>query len=434
MVAQAESAMAGLNKACKQQRGAALMLLVFVIAIAMTTYLVKTLNSDGLRAEQEQGTTQNLAVAKEALISWAVSNSFNPGQLPYPDRLETTTPIYDGRGDCGGNPISNPILLLGQLPIYGSDGCVSPTEGLGIDAEDGYGNRLWYAVSPNLLHNYAPTGSELPNPIINPNLINTTTGWLSVRDRNGAVVSSRVAAVIIAPGNAIGSQSRSNTAAASNFLDEFQKSGTNYSNFNNNQEFVMGDSSGRVDEKDASYTRPYLFNDQLVYITIDELMEALEKRVGREVVTKLNAYYATNGFFPFATDGTSDACSNNLLFGGFPLDSCSTLGLRADFVPGENWFITNEWYKYFYYQTSFDCSSGEDCSLSNAKLTVGSKTEVDALIISVGVEIPPQDRSPATGLDDYMDSAENTNGGLVFDAVGTRRTSTYNDQMFIVAP
>lgn len=103
----------------ENQRGAALILLVFILAIAMTAYLVKTFNSETLKVEQEQRVAKRLAEAKEAIIAWAVSNSDHLGQLPYPDRRETTTPNYDGFSDCGGDINNDQTFLFGQLPIYG---------------------------------------------------------------------------------------------------------------------------------------------------------------------------------------------------------------------------------------------------------------------------------------------------------------------------
>ncbi|MEE9331217.1 MAG: hypothetical protein V3U89_03195 [Methylophilaceae bacterium] len=425
-----------MNKTNKHQHGAALMLLVFILAIAMTSYLVRTLNSASYKVDHEQKVMQNLATAKEALIAWAVSNELHPGQFPYPDHLEVTTPIYDGKGDCGGNPLSNPILLLGQLPVYGSDGCTSPVEGLGIDAQDGYGNRLWYAVSPNLVHNYAPTLGQLSDPIINPSIINTAT-WLRVVDRNGATISDRVAAVIIAPGNAIGNKSRSNTATVDNFLDEFQIGATSYSNRNYDsfdEDFIIGDTFERVDDDDATYSSPYLFNDKLVYITIDELMVALEKRVAREVVSSLNGYFSVNSYYPYAASSGGTVCVNNQLLGALPLSPCSTPDLST-YLPG--WFEDNEWEAFMFYAASLNCSQPNP-GCSSGTLKVGTKENLNAVVISTGAEITTafkvQDRVGSGLIVDYLDSVENISINEEYDAVGTPLTNLYNDQMFIVTP
>jgi hypothetical protein len=168
------------------------------------------------------------------------------------------------------------------------------------------GDRLWYAVSINLVHNHVASS----DPIINPDIIHSPPNpWLQVKDMNGNVISDRVAAVIIAPGEALGGQNRAGVATVENFLDSFQKGGTVYSNqdyTSADEDFFIADDSMRVDDGDLTITRPYLFNDKLVYITIDELMAALEKRVGEEVRRSLKAYKDINGYYPYAAHlGTS---------------------------------------------------------------------------------------------------------------------------------
>lgn len=288
-----------------KEKGAALMIIVFILAIALMTYILKSMNTQAIKVDHQQLVRKNLNIAKEALIAWAVANKDYPGQMPYPDR-GTDVAGYDGKSDCSGsNPINNQSLLIGQLPMYGSTGCISfsITEGLATEVDDGYGNRLWYAVSPNLLHNYAPTGAQTSDPMINSDTMDTAT-WLRVLDHNGNLISDRVAVVIMSPGEALGTQSRSANATPNHYLDTYQKGGNTYSNSNYdtfNEDFIMGKPVSAIDADDTSYTRPYVFNDQLVYITIDELMVALEKRVGEEARHALKAYENANGNYPYAS-------------------------------------------------------------------------------------------------------------------------------------
>lgn len=427
------------------QNGAALIIIVFILAIAFTSYILNEMSAENIQLEHHQLVTKNLNIAKEALLAWAVANRDYPGQMPYPDR-GTDAGGYDGKSDCSGsNPINNQSLLIGQLPMYGSTGCIgfSVTEGLATVVDDGYGNRLWYAVSPNLMHNYAPTGGQLSDPVINSDTMHSAT-WLRVLDNNGNLISDRVAVVIIAPGEALSNQSRSLNATSDQYLDTFQKNGITYSNSNYDapdEDFIMGTPMDKVSETDASYARPYLFNDQLVYITIDELMEALEKRVGRQVVASLNAYYLNsdpnpiNRFYPYAAayqlTGTT-ACIDNQLFGQLPLTACSTPDLSAYLPP---WFTQNKWEDITFYTLSIDCSrANSGCDTNTGKLSVGTNSNVNALVISTGATLPGQIRPTATP-SDYLEG-ENANVGtdLIFEAVGTPLTNTYNDQMFIVAP
>lgn len=305
------------NGGCRHQKGAALIVFIFLIGIALTTYLIKSLNSADFKLAHDEKTMQSLGAAKEALIAWAVSNSEHLGQLPYPDRAGTDG--YDGFSDCPSPAATfSDDFLIGQLPVYGqTNPCVSPQLGLGLEALDAEGNRLWYAVSHNVVHEYGAVQSD---PVINPDIINNPVHpWLKVVDRNGTLVSDRVAAVIIAPGNALANQNRSATAPPNQFLDSFQKGGTLYANSDYDspdEDFVMGDALSRIDDNDASFGRPYLFNDKLVFITIDELINALDKRVAAEGKWLLNAYQSKRGQFPNAADLSSATINSNQYFSG----------------------------------------------------------------------------------------------------------------------
>lgn len=288
-----------------KQTGATLILMAFIIALATTVYLLKAYDPDRLRIEQDKKTYLALNEAKQALIAWAVNNTANPGQMPFPDRNGDGN--YDGRSDCP-SPVSpfSYSLLIGQLPIYGqTNPCVSPQTGLGINVKDGSGNALMYAVSRNLVHKYdAPTS----NPIINPSIITSPNyPWMKVLDANGAPVSNRVAAVIIAPSAAIGVQNRTGAASVDNYLDTFKIDSVTFSNSN----YVTADEDFVINRKDEDV------NDRLVYITIDELMYALEKRVLEEAKNKLTAFYQANNYYPFAAGLGLTANQNQCVQGNY---------------------------------------------------------------------------------------------------------------------
>lgn len=123
---------------------------------------------------------------------------------------------------------------------------------------------------------------------------------------------------------------------------------------------------------------------------------------------------ATYGNIASAFNGCSLAGSNVV---------CNAAG---NFYVGLNvplWFRDNLWQEYFYYHQS-----------SAFDLQVGIKTGVGALLVGAGNIIVGTQTRPSNNVGDYLDSVENTNLDKVYDAVGTLRTSTYNDQMFIVAP
>jgi hypothetical protein len=343
-------------KTITKQKGALAILMAFIIGIGVITYLLQSLDPQRLRAEQDAKTMRTLNEAKKALIAWSVSHQHTPGQMPWPDRNADGN--YDGSSDC--SPVAGvftPQLMLGQLPSLPTTApCLDPNTGLNLYAglstypglgqefKDAQGNRLWYAVSRNLVYDYENNEA----PIINPGMINEPHAitpylrqggtqsypWLRVLDRNGNLVSDRVAVVLIAPGDAIGGQSRVAAANSNQFLDRFQIGATNFSNSDSalvDEDYLMGVDSRDVAADDPTYVQPYYFNDKLVYITIDELMAALEKRVGEQVRSSLKTYQDTNGYYPYATQlGTANnfACELTTNLG--------VTGLTNGFLPVDN--------------------------------------------------------------------------------------------------
>jgi hypothetical protein len=333
----------------RKQIGAALILIMFILGLGIAAYTIKAFTAASAQVRQDEGTKKTLGEAKAALIGWAVSNRYTPGEMPWPDR--NLDGNFDGSSDCATTSF-NHSLFIGQLPSRpATNPCYDPNTGLNIYAgfstypnlgqefTDSSGNRLWYAVSRNLVRNHQASA----NPIINPGLINidiTKTSpydgtsstsaypWLIVRNHNGLVISDRVAAVIIAPGSPLSGQSRSNTAPVSAYLDQLAIGATIYSNQDydtDNEDFIMGATGGSTANS---------FNDQLVYITIDELMAALEKRVGEQVKASLVNYRNTYGYYPYAAQlgtTTNFSCeqtadgTDGLKNGMLPVDysSCS---------------------------------------------------------------------------------------------------------------
>jgi hypothetical protein len=327
-----------------KQRGAALILVMFLIGLSVAAYTIKAFNLASLQSQRDQETMEALGDAKDALIAWSVTHSELPGLMPYPDR-EDDPAGYDGKSDCPfpGTAFSYGFLL-GQLPVYGqTNPCASPQDGLGGNWQDAQGNRLWYAVSRNLVQDYELAVSDPSfNPIINPGFINApytdppyrrrghTTGyrWLIVRDRNGNVISDRVAVVIIAPGLPLTTQDRSAAAPeATEFLDSLQIGATVYSNQDydsDEEDFILGDDSYKLSPLDTTYQLPYNFNDKLVFITIDELMAAVDKRAAATAIDALEEYRSANGNFPLAAQlGTTSqyACEPSKYEGFLPLDN-----------------------------------------------------------------------------------------------------------------
>jgi hypothetical protein len=331
-----------INQTWVKQKGAVLIFIAFILGLGAAVYVLKTYNADAARARQDEKTYKALGLAKQALIAWSVSNSIHPGQMPFPDRNDDPE-AYDGKSDCN-SPISTFSygFLLGQLPIYGqTNPCIAPQTGIASDLHDALGNNLWYAVSRNLVHRYEIdiTNPNPVDPIINPSIIhNPVYPWLRVFDRNGVLISDRVAAVIIAPGGALDGQSRNSTANASEFLDALQIGATTYSNFNYSDaepsgNFIIGQDSRTVTDADVTYVKPYRFNDKLIFITIDELVVALNNRAAAEASALLRQYQAKTGQFPYAAN-LGASLDNNISSplsqkGMLPIDGTDTCGCSS---------------------------------------------------------------------------------------------------------
>jgi hypothetical protein len=97
------------------------------------------------------------------------------------------------------------------------------------------------------------------------------------------------------------------------------------------EDFIMGDDSRNISASDLTFVQPYHFNDKLVYITIDELMVALEKRVGEQVRSSLKTYQDANGYYPYAAQlGTTTNFACELTTNG------GTTGPTNGFLPVDN--------------------------------------------------------------------------------------------------
>lgn len=564
------------------QNGGALIIFVLILVLAGTAALLSVLDGHGVKIERDKTTALMLSNAKTALIGLAVKAvvaGTRPGNLIIPDSLSLTEipANYDGTADSGC--LDKTQTATNGLPLINSDmnmRCLGrlPWKDLGISInnpseDDPSGIMPWYAVSANLVDAtcLAVLNSNTLNLTYNPGPLDCSGvtlpyPWLTVRDSNGNILSNRVAAIIIVPGAVRGAQSRlssPNLGAANQYLDTLVVPagctapcvpGT-YSNADMDNDFILA-SEGMP----AALTSN--FNDQLAYITIDELMASVEKRVAHEATSQLRSYYlassgiAANRFYPYAASlgDVNNVCVNlkqsgllpitpaqascvsatscsasfpmtvvnfNLTAGPYTSKSgtcnsigntctckgagscvksgaagstfscnangvCSSVGLspsgnfnftyspKAPDVtvaigaclggsgnvtcggvgsfsspattcshpnPGlanlPQWFVDNSWQDVMYYAISSDCSyAATGCAIGN--LTIGTKTNNYALVVSSGQKLSSQSR-PSSFISDYLDKPIPPPYGVtVFDAVGTSRTSTYNDQMFIVAP
>ena len=230
------------------ESGAALLAFMLILIVGTSYLLVNKLNANLITVYGQERTRIALSQAKQALIGYAVTYPDNvnstegPGYLPCPDT--------DNNGEAEGN-CSFPNTVIGRFPYKTLE-----TEEL----TDASGQRLWYALSENFrygLYKTVPLNSESPS-----------SAQLLV---NGI---DDIVAVIIAPGAVVGNQERdpSETVIA-----------------NEIQQYLEGDNN----DFDANYvtTANTDFNDVVEFITREELMTAVEKRVLGEVKMALTGYF-----------------------------------------------------------------------------------------------------------------------------------------------
>lgn len=204
-----------------RQRGLALLLLLWLVALGAAVLLWQQIPSWSPLQQRQQTGDAALALAKQALIAYAVTyGDFHsdrlPGYLPCPDLGPRGINVHEGSPDppCGGKDVS----ALGRLPWHE----------LGLEAlRDGAGECLWYAVS----------GSFKNSPAAD--MLNwDSLGQLAIMAPDGASFAvgaqpeERAAAVIFAPGPALAGQDRSTAATApwcggnyvaSNYLDAYRQ-------------------------------------------------------------------------------------------------------------------------------------------------------------------------------------------------------------------
>ena len=237
------------------QRGGALLVMLVILVIGITTAFVTSLSSTAISNQRNQTTAEALAQAKEALIGRALNDDNLPGSLPCPDTDN------DGSAELlSGNVCPS---YIGRLPWR--------TLRL-PDLRDGSGERLWYALSPN----FRDDDSVRP-------LNSDALGMLSLDDPSGNSIASNIIAVVLAPGATLGGQVRGNANAntVTNYLEG--------DNANGDPTYITGLVTATL-------------NDHLITISGGDLWPSVEKVVGKRFrqLPLLNTYYTAWGAFPFA--------------------------------------------------------------------------------------------------------------------------------------
>ncbi|HEX5801911.1 MAG TPA: hypothetical protein VFY24_02720 [Azospira sp.] len=287
------------------------MLALLIVVLGGLSLIVGQLSAADARQSAERATAAALARAREALLGRAASDDNRPGSLP--------CPAPDAGGQAALFVGSRCPSTIGRYPWR--------TMKTG-ELRDGYGELLWYALSPTLRD----------HPQAEPINARTVTE-LRVDDRAG------IAAVILAPGPALGGQGGRPGPAIGDY-------------------FEGGNADGDLDFVSGS-TAPG-FNDRVLPITRDELFRLVGRRVLGEIGGAddqatalpndgLRRHHRDSGAFPWADgngDGYADAGVGN---GRVPY-----LDLQ---IP--DWLDRNQWFTVVGYQR---------LSADTARLTLDATT------------------------------------------------------------
>jgi len=270
---------------------------MLILVLASSYSLVRKLNSAAKIHTREQVTSRVLTEAKQALISYAVTFPERSGTVDV-----TAGPGYMSCPDTDNNGSPNPCgpSVVGRFP----------GEFWGVNSYlDSSGQRLWYAVSANFRNiaaKFQPMNSDTPAQLSVDGIAN-------------------IVAVIIAPGEPVGVQVNRPS--------------------NNVADYLEGDNATTGDN---SFTLNSGGNDVLVYITRQELMAAIEKRVLGDVEDAINKYQFAHAAFPWLSPFSDPSASTfrgtiNTWQGHLPFhwssdpDSISQGGI----VAGRNPFTTD---------------------------------------------------------------------------------------------
>lgn len=369
--------------------------------LLVTGYTTLQLTSARYNKQQkQQEVTQSLALAKEALIGFAVNYVDNyghnmrggVGRLPCPSVEKYGSPAMR----CGPDAI-------GFLPGVWKRG----SKRIDIDHLEKFLNQdLLYALSAD--YRYNPSYNTL-NP-------DTTGNLLTV---NG---DDQVVAVLLAPGEALQGQLRDGEALSiADFLEA--------ENADGDTDFASASGAG---------------NDRLITITRAELLPLMERRVLGYVKDWLAEYKTIYGHYPYAARFGDDtgACEEGLLRGKIAMQrgSCSkeTLGeFISQFVPkgrtiNKIWFHNYRWSDFVYYHVDQNCTWASPAGLCDPaddpplSLQVNDNP-VQVLLVSVGEAIQtelvpagqyraaPADPEESIDMLNYFDTAELMSADLQYD-------------------
>ncbi|ADL56322.1 hypothetical protein [Gallionella capsiferriformans] len=471
------------KKIRSKQQGFALLLFVTVLATAATTLTVKALNNNGnVQIDRNKITAAALAQAKEALIGYAITYADNhsgnvDGYLPCPDTSGTD---IGGEGAAAGACGAQDVSAIGKLPWKTLK--LPPLVG-------GDNECLWYAVSGTYKNN-PPTG-----------LMNwDTNGQLRVYAPDGTTLltpaDNQAVAVIFAPGialgqshtMALGTPSCGGNYTASNYLDNDTVHRINNANI------AIGKFIQPHVDRDARGNILLTVNDQIVFITKQDIWNAMKKRrdfldtldgMTRSTAECIKKYATTNNMaanksLPWPaqlalsdyTDNTRYNDARNLLVGRVPYkvntsrtDTGNTIPgtppsdyflLKADNPSGTAYCSTSStgltwaniypwwynWKDHLFYGVSEtykpDNAATTACTSGHC-VSVNGSGNYAAVVIFAGDRLAGQIRTDKSVVSAYLEGRNNTNidsalstGHENYQASSVPASPTFNDIVYCI--
>lgn len=348
-----------------QHRGVALILLLTIIVLGITTALVTQLSVNDRKVVRTVDDALVLEVVAQSLVGYALRQTV-AGEMPCPDS------DGDGLADPQGTGCADQLGLV-------------PYRTLGLDdLTDSSGASLWYAVSLVVLNN--ATGVK-----------NSSTGSALTVD------GTAVVAVVIAPGPALASQNR----VALNVAD-----------------FLEGINAD-ADRTDYNSTISDTQNDQLLSISRETLWPLVESRAVSAALQQLQSYRTNCGEYPWAATfgGSADSVASQQN-GALPLGTALPFDWGAacggSTAPANNSWLSTHWQDQLFYSM---CTVAQgDC------ITVAGDADSpgNAALVAPGIALAGQSRPGSINqyFEDANSDADNTD--FVFQAVFDH-SSTFND-------
>jgi hypothetical protein len=341
------------------QRGAALLITLALVATIAGLSLLWVASSGATQAKRAQDSARAMGMIRDALVARAAGDLNRPGSLPCPD-------------------VNNDGESRGPGPEWTGSVCTSyigrvPWKTLDLpDLRDADGERFWYAFSPVFRDNaFAGT------------LNSDTAGSLMI---TGSPAAVNVIAIIFAPGASLPGQNRD--PANTNVATELPQ-------------YLEADNSNA----DAVYQAgpaTSTFNDQLLPITGDMLMPAVEQRVARQARRCLENFAAsTGGRYPFAarfdlwpslaevSGALYGRIPTTLLSGAWPADDPDPGGGTACFA-GPWW---GAWSELLLYRVSAEYAPTGGGGPCGTCLQVNGQGGVKFVVIVAGRMLTPPDHS-----------------------------------------